>query len=627
MKDDGQVAHPAVKPLMIFDGDCGFCRRWIARWQEHTGDRVDYLPLQDPQLAERFPEIAREQLQQSVHFIEQDGRVSSGARAVFRALAQAPGKRWLWWLYNRVPGAAPVTELCYRQVARNRAVGSFLTRMLWGDHVERPQYRIASALFLSALGLVYLFAFLSMLTQVEGLLGRNGIQPAAQFMANAREYVAREHIGLRRYWLLPTLCWLGASDVFLKTICWAGIAFSVLAIAGAAPVIALPILWLLYLSLATVNGIFLGYQWDALLLETGLLAIFLAPWQLVPRWWARRAAPPGWALWMLRLLLFKLMFCSGIVKLSSGDPVWRNLTALTFHYETQPLPTWVAWYAHQLPVWFHKLSCAVMFGIELAAPFLIFTPRRPRQFGCAAIVFLQMLIILTGNYCFFNLLTVVLCILLLDDTTLRSLFRIRGDTSPTPFAAQRRWPVCFLGALAGVYAVLSLMLIVGSFRADVTWPRALTTFYGWVAPLRSCNSYGLFAVMTTSRPEIIIEGSDDGLTWREYEFQYKPGDLHRRPRFVAPHQPRVDWQMWFAALGRYENNPWFIDFCYRLLQGSPEVLALLKTNPFPESPPHYLRAWVYDYHFTDFATRRVDGTWWRRDRRGLYCPVMSLPNP
>ncbi|HUJ09786.1 MAG TPA: lipase maturation factor family protein [Verrucomicrobiae bacterium] len=625
-----RVAQPPAKPVMIFDSDCNFCRRWICRWQQATGDRVDYVPLQDSSIAGRFPEIPREPLKRSVHLIETDGAVYSGAEAVFRSLASAPRKRWSLWLYQRVPGVVPVTECFYRFVAGHRTAFSFLTRLFWGEHVEPPTYFLPRWVFLRLLGLIYLIAFVSLWTQVDGLIGSHGITPAAAMMQQVHDAEWASH-GPALYWYLPTLCWFNTSDAFLHFLCWGGALLSLLVMVGIAVPFSLFGCWLLYLSLSVVGNIFLGYQWDALLLETGLLAVFFAPFQLVPRL-SRESCPSKLGLWLLRALLFKLMFCSGGVKLSSGDPTWRNLTALRYHFETQPLPPWTAWYANQLPASVLTFCCGAMFAIELGAPFLIFFPRRVRFVGCGALVFLQVLIALTGNYCFFNLLTIALCVLLLDDGIVAAVCGQRRSRLPQAAVADCRyrvrlpWLRWFLTPFAAIYVLLSTVLIIGSFRVPLNWPAPVGALYSAVSPLRSINSYGLFAVMTAFRREIVVEGSDDGREWRAYEFKYKPGPLNRKPRFVEPFQPRLDWQMWFAALGRYQQNPWFINFCVRLLQGQPEVLALLKTNPFPAGPPRYIRAMVYDYHFTDFATRRATGQWWRRELIGSYCPVLSLKN-
>jgi hypothetical protein len=354
--------------------------------------------------------------------------------------------------------------------------------------------------------------------------------------------------------------------------------------------------------------------------------VFFAPLQLSPGP-AREAPPSRTMLWLLRWLLFRLMFASGVVKLATHDPTWRSLTALTFHYETQPLPTWIGWYAHQCPVWFQKFSCGVMFAIELGTPFLIFAPRRPRFIAAGAITTLMILIAATGNYCFFNLLTVALCVLLLDDAALRRFVPARWRELPAN-ADRLRWPGWIIKPLATVVIIVTTMNLLGAFREEIPWPDPLVELHSLLSATRSFSGYGLFASMTTARPEIIIEGSDDGQTWLPYEFKYKPGDPQRRPSFVEPFQPRLDWQMWFEALRvarpRTEPSPWFLSFCEKLLRGQTQVLALLKTNPFPNAPPRYIRAMVYSYHFTDFATRRETGAWWRRELLGPYCPALSL---
>jgi len=482
------------------------------------------------------------------------------------------------------------------------------------------QYLIARWGFLKCIAVIYLIAFVSFGTQIDGLVGSGGILPAKTFL----EVVSR-HVGPERYGLLPTIFWFNASDGFLHLVSGAGAIFSLLALLGFFQVPIFFWLWLSYLSLVTVSGDFLGFQWDNLLLEVGFLSIFSAPWSIAAKP-SSQSEPPTFILWLFRILLFKLMFSSGAVKLSSGDPAWRHLTALTFHYETQPLPTWISWYAHQLPAWFQKVSVAMMFGIELFVPFLIFSPRRFfRLFACIVLVGFQILIFLTGNYCFFNLLTIALCLLLIDDELwpvwIKERFLAPSETLPIRF---QNWSKLAVVPIAIVFILISTVEIGGAFRSPLPWPRSIVTLHRLLSPFRTINSYGLFAVMTTKRSEIVVEGSNDGQTWLAYEFKWKPGDLKKRPAFAEPHQPRLDWQMWFAALGSYRESPWFISFLKRLLEGSPQVLGLLSKNPFPEGPPRYLRAVMYDYQFTNFDTKRREGTWWQRDHKRLYCPVVTL---
>ncbi|HEX4263722.1 MAG TPA: lipase maturation factor family protein [Verrucomicrobiae bacterium] len=629
MKSAIQVAAPPEKPLLVYDGDCGFCKLWIHRWQCVTGERIDYLPSQDPQIAERFPEIPRAVFDSSVQLIEPDGSVHSGAEAIFQSLAHNRDFHWLLDIYQVFPLFAHFTEWAYRLVARHRTFFSWVTKMFWGRHVERPSYVLMRRAFLSCLGIIYLVAFVSLWVQIGGLIGSNGIVPVRQTMEVVKKEADDARIGWGRYFRVPTLCWLNSSDSFLNLQCAAGTVLAVLLIAGIAPAPCLFLLWLIYLSLCTVSDPFLGFQWDVLLLETGLLAIFLAPPQGLPRRPAREAPPSRIAIWLLRWLLFKLMFRSGCVKLTSGDPTWRDLTALNYHFETQPLPTWIGWYAHQLPALVHHSDTIVMFVIEIGIPFLIFLPRRPRQLACLAFLALQFFILLTGNYCFFNLLTMVLCLTLLDDAALQKCLPARWCSSPGADAVGKLPSLemvrrSLMVPLVVAVLITSAVQFAGMFHRHVWVPGKAHRVNTWLAPLRSFNGYGLFQVMTTSRPEIIVEGSNDGVNWQAYEFKYKAGDLKRRPAFVEPHQPRLDWQMWFAALGDYRQNPWFLNFCVRLLQGSPQVLALLEENPFPNAPPKYIRAVLYDYHFTDRATRRKTGEWWTRTPEGNYLPPVSL---
>ena len=612
MREPRRVGAPPEKPLLVFDGDCGFCRRWVERWRSLTGGRVDYAPSQEAE--SRFPEISPEEFRRSVQLVLPDGRVFDGAEAVFVSLTFGPRSRWLLTAYRNVPALAAISEFAYGVIARHRTAASAVTSALWGKSVERPSYRLSNALFLRLLGLCYLVAFLSLWVQVDGLIGSRGIVPARDLLE-----AARSQLGGERWTALPTLSWLNAGDGFLHVLCGAGTLAALLAVAGFLPAPALLLCWISYLSLSNVAQPFLDFQWDLLLLETGFLGIWLAPIRRLRVGAALEPSPLIRAL--LCWLLFRLMFSSGFVKLASGDPNWRNLSALTFHYWTQPLPPWTAWFVSHAPVSFQKLSCFVMFAVELGAPFFIFAPRRLRLIACWAMIGLQAIIAATGNYAFFNLLTVALCVLLLDDRVFPA--RLRERAAADPRAARGRWPGFVLAPVAAVVLLASLVEFAGTLRLRLPWPRfAISTARAAIA-FRSVGSYGLFMVMTTSRPEILVEGSDDGATWRPYEFRWKPGDVTRRPRFIAPHQPRLDWQMWFAALGTYEQNPWFISFLAKLLQGSPDIERLLLRNPFPNHPPRYIRAVLSEYRFTDAAERRATGAWWEAEVKGLYCPVLS----
>jgi hypothetical protein len=505
-----------------------------------------------------------------------------------------------------------------------------------------PTYSRVTWVFLRLLGVAYLFAFASLATQIVGLIGHDGILPARLYMDGARAWAAAEHAGLDRFRLVPTLCWISSSDAFLKLLCLGGTALAGLLIAGIAPIVMLPLLWLDYLSLMAVGRDFLSYQWDALLVETGLVAILLAPLAWRDRFRGRES-PPRIAVWLMLWLLFRLMLGSGLVKLASGDPTWRSLTALIYHYETQPIPTPPAWYAHQLPAWFHKLSTFATLAIEIVTPFFILGGRRLRWIAFVLLVALQGTIAFTGNYAFFNLLAASLCLFLLDDDMLAALKgppyegRERSDAAASPDARDAASVVGrpFQGrlnrvrrAIAVAFAAVTVPVSAVAFAGSIGLPLPIAPLVepiaDFIAPFRSINSYGLFAVMTTTRPEIIVEGSDDGATWLAYEFKYKPGDLRRRPPWVAPHQPRLDWQMWFAALGRSEGEPWFRSFCFRLLDGSPDVRQLLARDPFAGRAPRYVRGRLYRYRLSDWETRRRDGAWWTREDLGEYSPALSL---
>jgi predicted DCC family thiol-disulfide oxidoreductase YuxK len=609
-----------TRPLLLFDGDCGFCRFWVARWRAITRDQIDCVPAQQEAARFRIPE---ESWSRSVQLVTPEGANYAGAEAVFRTLAYSPRHRWTLSAYKRVPGARAATEWAYRLVADHRPLFSRLNTIAFGRDPEPPSFQLSRWIFLRLLALIYLIAFLSLRIQVLGLLGARGILPANIFLQ-----LVKNNFGSASHRLFPTLAWISSSDASLKLLCSGGALLAVLVILGLATGPALVLCWAFYLSLVTIGQDFLSFQWDILLLETGFLAIFLAPWRLPEApWRSGSSRVSSVMLWLLRWLLFRLMFLSGAVKLASGDPSWRNFTALDYHYWTQPIPTPVAWYAAQLPAWFQKASVSAVFFFELAIPFLVLTPRRLRRTGAVVIIAFQLSIAATGNYAFFNLLAIALCLLLLDDAIWsrvlpnRMVERIAAARPPGRLAASGRK---FRVALAAFLLLVSGTEVLNTLGLGGVVPGFLHRLIEWQAPYSLASSYGLFAVMTTSRLEIVIEGSDEGVNWRPYEFKYKPGELARRPPWVAPYQPRLDWQMWFAALGSYQQNRWVVNLIIRLLEGSPDALALLENNPFPNAPPRYIRASAYEYHFTDFAGRRATDDWWRRDQRGLYFPVATL---
>jgi predicted DCC family thiol-disulfide oxidoreductase YuxK len=627
-----RVSHPPTKPLLIWDGECDFCRLWIERWQVITAGRVDYASYQE--VADRFPEISPDEFKRTMAFIEPDGETFFAAEAVYRSLRYATSRSWLAWSYDHIPGFAAISEIAYKFIARYRGVGSAVTRLLWGKDVRPPTYFWARRWFLRAVGLTYLIAFVSLWVQVDGLVGSNGVSPLHQFLP-----AVYERFGSTAYSLLPTLCWFDASNGFLHFLCGGGAVLSLLLVFGIAPALSLVVLFVFYLSLTIAGQTFLSFQWDILLLETGFLSIFLAPWRLWPRelmWFQGRSplatSPVSRAgLFLLKFLLFKLILMSGVVKLASGDDCWWNLTALDYHYWSQPLPTVFAWWADKSPEWFKHFSVAFCLVVEIIVPFFIWAPRRARLIAAALLIFLQLVIALTGNYCFFNLLTIALCLLLIDDSVAASLrdartFRTRLRNATAWQAAKRLQDrLCSYAAIAVIVLALPInaWLIFTAFKPEADWPRPLVAIYGRLQSFRTVNGYGLFRVMTKDRDEIVIEGSVDGIHWLPYEFKWKPGDVMRAPGWCAPHQPRLDWQMWFAALGSYRQNPWFGRLIVRLLEGSQDVSRLLAKNPFPHDPPHYIRAVFYRYRFTTLRERQETGAWWKREQLREYLPTVS----
>jgi hypothetical protein len=594
-----------------------------------AGDRIEFEPYQSA--AGLIPDIPPEAFAASVHLVEPDGRISRGAEAWFGGLAIS-GMRLPLLAYRFVPGFAAVSELGYRQVAAHRPLAARVLTLLIGGLVGPPRFGLTRLVFLRWLALVYLAAFVSLGVQVHGLIGESGLLPADEFLT-----FARRALGSDSFFAVPTLGWLGAGDSALSVMCFGGAAAAGLALLGFSQGPLFAACWVLYLSLVHLGQTFLSFQWDTLLIETGFVALLFAPWGHIRPRLPRDEPPPASAvIWLLRILVFKLMWSSGLTKLSWGDPTWRNLTALDYHYWTQPIPDTLSWYASHLPPLFQRVSCAFMLVVEVLVPLLVFTPRRPRLIAFWAFVLIQAGIGATGNYGFFNLLAIVLCIPLLDDDAFPAALRSLAPAPATASAAlspQRRPMVALLAVLVAVLQVPPLVESFNSARLSRLEPRSLLALYATASPFFISNSYGLFRTMTTTRPEIEVEGRAEGEDWIPVPFRYKAGEPRRAPRFFAPHMPRLDWQMWFAALRAEElaadpgavgswlerEDPWLARLVAALLRGEPAVLALLDPSPFGETPPREIRLVLWQYRFTD---RGLD--WWQRERVGVLAGPWSL---
>jgi hypothetical protein len=502
---------------------------------------------------------------------------------------------------------------------------------------HRGRYSVVRWLFPRLLAAIYLIAFISWGVQYDGLVGENGILPAKNLIENIHAFEEREHKTL--FWQFPSIFHWHYSDAFAHGCLIACGVLCVLVMAGVAQGPLLALLWFGYLSFATTGDIFMGYQWDALLLEAGFLAVFVAPW----RFWSCRdvTEPPRGSIFLLHWLLFRLMFLSGYVKIGGGDLPWENMTALLYHYETQPLPNGFSWFAHHWPRWFHVAGCRIMYVIELMVPFAIFLGRWGLLAAALGFVGLMAVIFVTGNYNFFNLLTAALSLTLLDDRwwpkRLRHWLRIDDNAPRPPFGHWTQWPSLAAVAPIMLFTVLAAdSFLAGRIRGYQTklpqsWHETLDVA---IHRTRSFNAYGLFQDMTEERPEVIIEVSDDGALFLPLDFKYKPGDPKRRPPFIAPHQPRLDWQMWFAALypgydPQRDANPgspmhWFGQFYLALLQNKQPVWDLLEAPPFPVEKITHIRARLYRYHFTPPEAQKVSGEWWERQLLGNFSGTVTL---
>jgi lipase maturation factor len=538
---------------------------------------------------------------------------------------------------------------------------SSLVRWLFDSRSGPSDRSLPRWIFLRALGAIYFSAFFSLVFQIRGLIGPQGILPASEYLRSAAQ-----QIGLARYWYVPSVLWISSGSHMLMALCWLGMAAAVLLVFNFWPRGMLVICFVCFLSFVSAAGDFSGYQSDGMLLEAGFLSLFFAPSKFRPGLGQTRS-PVRAAFYLLLWEWFRIYFESGVAKMASGDPEWRNFTAMDEYYQNGPLPTWIGWYVQHLPHWFHAGTAFLTLALELVLIWAAFLPRPFR----IALFFLvtpwQLGIILTANYTFLNYLVLILGFLLLDDRFLMRFFPARWTKSlqdavaacsmkahapagdhpsilaalPNPSASEappasdarlvwRQGLHTWLTPLRVSIPAILLTWIFYATALQMIWmitPAQLpTTPVALLDPFRIANRYGLFAVMTRNRYEIEFQGSDDGQTWVAYPFRHKPQELNKAPRIYAPYQPRFDWNLWFASLGEWRDNPIVLRTERRLLSNDRDVLALFAANPFPHGPPRQVRTVLWQYWFTSMGEKKKSGLWWRRQLLGLYAPAIELEN-
>ena len=554
------VTFKPPRPILVWDGECNFCRLCAERFDSHRENKVDLIPYQS--LHQKWPQAPAEDYASAVYLFTPAGKSYRAAAAIYRFYAEYPWRGWAYWAYKRFLWFAALSEWGYRFVANNRKTFARLARIFWGKSLVLSTYRTSAWLYGRILGITIMIAFISLWVQSAGLFGPEGIVPYSENLDQARLNSVNGSMAASHLLEKPTWLWFFPETTGMAALFITGCLSALLLILGVLPPISVLVSWSCYLSLQVVATPFLNFQWDLLLLETMLLSLFYLPWKLRAKY-TDSTEPNSIGRWLLWLLLFKLIFESGVVKFTyfgSGDAnTWLDLTALNYHYWTQPIPSWISWYFHWLPQWFQKLALLITYAVELILPFFIFLPRRFKNIAGAGLIFLQVMIIITGDYGFFNLLTVLLCLSLLDDQTVPAsirMFFVPKNNENYRIGLPRRLQsavgalVLFMFVWTGCYY---LRLDLRGNRSSITGasisPSGVTrSMIRSARYSRSMNSYGLFRVMTTTRPEIIIAHSSDGENWTPYHFQYKPVALQMPPRFFFPHMPRLDWQMWFEAL-------------------------------------------------------------------------------
>ena len=484
---------------------------------------------------------------------------------------------------------------------------------------DRSTYWVTRFAILRLLGVVYAIAFLVAAHQILPLVGSDGLLPLGDFLDRAGRALGGSLGGFLR---LPSLFWLNHSDHALVLAAWLGFALSCVVACGYANALLLTFLWILYMSFVHVGQEWYGYGWEVQLLETGFLAIFLCP-LLDGRPFSRRP-PPLVVIWLFRALIFRIMFGAGMIKIR-GDQTWRDLTALYYHFETQPIPNGLSRWFHFLPRGALRAGTFFNHLAELAAPWFVFWPRLGRYIAGIVIIAFQVAIALGGNLSFLNWLTVIPALACFDDrawakvlpaTLIRHAERARvGATVSQPMLGTS-W------VIAALVAVLSIQPVLNVFSPH----QIMNTSFD---PLDLVNTYGAFGTVGKERVNVVFEGTnadapDEDADWKPYPYKGLPVALDERPPQIAPYQLRLDWEMWFAAMGSPNQYPWTLNLIWKLLHNDPGAVGLFRSNPFPEKPPRYIRAVLYRY---SFVRPNPQGLYWKRENLGLWLPPLEANDP
>ena len=489
-----------------------------------------------------------------------------------------------------------------------------------GDFVRKlsvagNDYRLTRFVILRLLGFIYAIAFLVAANQLVPLIGARGLTPAWQYLGYLHAHFGSRHAAMLQ---IPTLFWFGLSDNGLSIFAWIGFGLSLVVLCGYANAILMSILWAMYMSIVHIGQIWYGYGWETQLLETGFLAIFLCP-LFDARPFPTRP-PPLLVIWLFRWLGFRIMIGSGLIKLR-GDKCWRDLTCLFYHYETQPIPNPISRYLHFSPHWLLKFEVAWNHFVELVVPWFSFGPRTARHIAGVLLVTFQIFLIISGNLSFLNYLTIIPFLACFDDSFWRRIL-------PNALVGrlERREPEPS-GVQIGLSIALSILIAYLSIAPVANLVSNRQLMNASFDPLDLVNTYGAFGTVGKERFEIVFEGTEDAMingdtVWKEYEFKAKPGDPDRRPPFIAPYQPRIDWQIWFAAMYSPADYPWTFHFVWKLLHNDSGTLSLIANNPFPGSPPHFIRARLYHYWFVPIG----EHGWWKREPVGEWLPPLSIEN-